>query len=234
MTESISRRTLAKGAAWSVPVVGAAAAVTPASASPSTGGPGLPCSAISDKILERNGGTVTTYDVHASGLTYKKGTAYSINTGIWHVPSHLRTKYRVTGFYVNPGFCGTPCELATGQGFRDAVKGVIRDGTRFVGTVNSYVPTQCSPQVAETGLTSNVTVHTNIQYRWGKDCTDPGWQIKGISIPYSITYLQGLKQAYKPVGSCCKYLNITWPQKLCMAGARDATSLTWSDKPLFG
>lgn len=242
MTQNISRRTIAKGAAWSLPAVAVASAV-PAMA---LSGVTVTCPSASDiKLQSSSGNPAVSFRAASDQYTNvdgngTSGTVFSLTAGAWNIPSAARSDGKTaTGYYMLPGSCGyMQCnpDTTTGPtmpGPEFTVTSV--DGKTHKARVASYTPTGCSPQTAGAGLLETWHIHTDIPYYNGGDICQliaerPANMIKSIQIPVTLIYLDGLTPIYNTSNSsCCYTLSITFQsgKGVCLATA-PSSSFSWS------
>lgn len=187
---NVSRRSIAKGAAWSVPavVVGAPAAVAATSYPQVTCPTGAAMTDTGLKSISITSGTRQSYDKTSGHSDIGMGSFFSINLGMWQFAKPTNADY-VTGYKLN---------------FGDYVGVTTVDGVKSRGTAPSGgVET---PQVIGAGLAMVVATQTAVPYKLvGKKAYNfPA----GVSIPFTITYLAGLDSV--PVGTCTYYMNYTY------------------------
>lgn len=223
---NMSRRSVAKGAAWSVPAMAVATAA--------------PVMAASNEVLQScptastltlQGGTAKPFisSIEAGNGTYSGGTAFSIASGSWVVPAGTATNGNsVTGYYLLIGQCGlTSCSQTYAPGTEVPVTN--GSGTKYKGKVGSSTPTGCSPQTAGAGLTSNITLQTSIPYT-ALICNS-AQNLVTISVPITVIYLNGLTPVYDSSGvGCCYYLNMKFNTG-CSPQTSSAYSIT--NAPLY-
>lgn len=221
MTQSISRRTIAKGAAWSVPAVAVGAAAPAFAAS-------LTCSTVASYLKLQGGSTAPSITVYTELLAnpFQDGTRLGISMGIWNIGTgHTVNGENITGFYLLPGYCGVTCAEAYARSdvinadkvptLSDAI--VAADGTKYDAILQAYTPYRCSPQTAGAGLSHDITLRTNVPYEAAAGLcnpqnADPGSVVASVSIPYTLVLLSGLAaQGYTTASSCCLMFNATFP-----------------------
>lgn len=216
MTQSISRRTIAKGAAWSVPAVAVGAAAPAFAAS-------LTCSTVASYLKLQGGSTAPSITVYTELLAnpFQDGTRLGISMGIWNIGTgHTVNGENITGFYLLPGYCGVTCAEAYARSdvinadkvptLSDAI--VAADGTKYDAILQAYTPYRCSPQTAGAGLSHDITLRTNVPYEAAAGLcnpqnADPSNVVASVSIPYTLVLLSGLAAA----SSCCLMFNATFP-----------------------
>lgn len=216
---NVSRRSIAKGAAWSVPavVVGAPAAVAATSFAEVACPVGAALSDTGVKSYTSTIGTMDPYDRASAGLA-GKGTYYSFSAGMWQFakPAGYVTGYKLS--MPNP----TQVGLTTFS------------GVKSYGTYNSGMIT--TPQVIGAGLAMAFNMQTPIPYT-GSGSTEANW-LQGASIPFCITYLAGLTPTDTSVtlNTCCYYINYTFNQPVVgSAGVANAgNAYTVTTKPVYG
>lgn len=190
---NVSRRSIAKGAAWSVPavVVGAPAAMAATSFPQITCPPTPSVSDTGLKSISIASGTRRSYDQASGHSDIGMGSFFSINLGMWQFakPADYVTGYKVTfGDYVGV----------------TTVSGVKSRGTAPSGGVET-------PQVIGAGLAAVVGTQTAVPYKLvaKKAYNFPA----GVSIPITITYLAGLDSnlpGNTTVGTCSYFINYTY------------------------
>lgn len=208
MSQSISRRTIATGAAWSVPAVAVGAAAPAFAAS-------LPCTTVASYLKLQGGSTAPTITVYTKLLAnpFQDGTRLGISMGIWNIGTgHTVNGENITGFYLLPGYCGATCADATTPS--PTLPGAVTaaDGTTYDAIVAAYTPYRCSPQTAGAGLSHDITLRTNVPYEAAAGLcnpqnADPSNVVASVSIPYTLVLLSGLAEA----ASCCLTFNATFP-----------------------
>lgn len=220
MTHTVTRRTLAKGAAWAAPAV-ATSAMIPAYAASVSNAPYFTCPTDISTLTNNLRANVTAA---ATSNQYPGGTVFSISysTGsINPVPIYnydgTPTGRTTTGAYLIPGCGKTTCAPDVAGGFvmpaaQNEVVAYNRLGEKFAGTVASGTPTGCSP-VTNGGIAGTWNIHTAIPYA-GSVCipaVKPQNFLKQISVPVSLLYLDGLKVVNTAdKSSCCLYMTFTF------------------------
>lgn len=239
MTHDISRRSLAKGAAWAAPAVAATAAVPAYAASSSAVTITCPAAA---QINIQAGGQPNIFALTASSV-YSGGTMINLGGITWNFPERTASDgTKITGYYMLPGSCGyTTCAPDTAggptlPGPADATVTTV-DGKTYSGKIGAYTPTGCSPQVAGAGLAITWYLHTDMPYNinvW--DSCQLGTpqthiDIASITIPVTIIYLNGLTPVLNSAGgSCCYNLTMEFPtgKGVCL-GTKEAADSYWTN-----
>ncbi|GAA1351914.1 hypothetical protein [Falsarthrobacter nasiphocae] len=224
MSQNISRRRMAKGAAWAAPAVAIASAAPAASASPTTPIPVLctatPTGSITgSKTYSFAVGTLPTYDPDSAGLS-DKGTYYNVQLGQFQFNQPLRpdgTPYsgEITGYRMR--LAGT-AYLQSASGVKSTAE-VVQLGT-------------AAAQVIGAGLQQSVSLQTAIPYRLTGQ--GPANYLQNLSLPVCLTYLDGLTAVATASNECCFYLNVSYTTPKTDGGTAVQTA-TWSYSvaPLF-
>lgn len=231
----VTRRTLAKGAAWAVPAVGLMAAAPAFAASPPTT---ITCPDPAGISLQ--GGSVLSMTTRAIGDgTYAGGTYFGLNLGQWNVPAAVgNNSTEVTGYYLLTGQCGIKtCDANYIPGTEFTVTN--GNGVAYKGKVTAQSPVACSPQVAGAGLSESIHLQTSIPYYSGADSCQvfsnaaKAGALGCFSMPVTIIYLNGTTPVYTSGGgSCCVYMNVCFDTTGCI-GTEGTTSLSFSSSPLY-
>lgn len=235
MTRSISRRTLATGAAWAAPAVMVAGAAPAFAASPPfyvtcpTGTTG-PLDYYTSSIDSMR---VSAYNTPDGGTT----TNYSITfAGGWKVPEAITAADpAITGFILNYGGCYSSCWDATWPSPAGSVTGQNWAGTDFTARVTLTAPSLCEPRLASGGGSTSLTVRTTLPHRPFDYCTNAAARIKQMSIPVTVFYLHGTTAGSPTSNGCCAYLNLTFNNTGCADGTfgYDIDGMSWSSTPLY-
>lgn len=234
----LSRRTLARGAAWTLPA--AAAAVAAPAFAASSDVVVRTCDQLASIIQLQGGSTRPAITQNLiPDRNVASGAKLGISMGIWNIPSArtyvTTTGRRITGFYALPGWCGTSdCSVATVPSpmFQNAVTNA--EGTSYAGAVVSNTPYRCSPQTAGAGLSMDITIATEMPYDVSTGgCfpeRNPVSNPVRIAVPYSIIPVNGttpVSLAGGPATPCCLTFSATFEADGgCMP--RRATSYGWS------
>lgn len=236
---AISRRRIVQGSAWAVPAIALAGAAPAMAASPLT----MTCELQASLLQQQAGSTSPAISAMSPSSDYPGGTQYAISMGIMNIGTgYYLYGQPITGFYANPGYCGTPCELNTTVNPPEWQTAVAGDGTLHTWQTDLYTPYQCSPQTAGAGLSMDVTVGTTIPYNSQAGEVNrydyPQSYLNAISIPVTITYLNGLapinNDLGQPAESCCVYMNLRFEAGgVSVLDPRPATSVSWTTTPLY-
>lgn len=231
----VTRRTLAKGAAWAVPAVGLMAAA-PAFAA-STPIVINSCSSLAANITLQSGSTTpawTQYLAPNVGDPYPSGSNYGVSMGIWNLNNGASYQTQngtpITGFYAAPGYCSSAsidCSTYTTNSPTLTKVVTMASGAQYNASVVAYTPYLCSPQVQGAGLSMDFTLNTNDPFDIGFSANPcqvfssyPGQVLKSISLPYSVVPLNGTTPvSLSGSGSaapCCLYFNITFKTTGCV------------------
>lgn len=186
MTENLTRRTVTKGAAWSIPAVVASTTIPAYAASHPSG----QVSPSSNTIVPAVTITVTgTKSFTAFGEPDSSGgrTSYSINSGQWQVvpPAELGT---VTAFKVE--------EVVGSAAFV-----VSASGVKSTATVTKASASET--QTIGSGVERLVEIRSQVPYRLLAKKADN--YMEKVSIPFQLTWFKGLSQ----VGQASSYY-INW------------------------
>lgn len=207
----ISRRTVAKGAAWSIPTITVAAS-SPAIAASGSGPTSI--TACPQGTAFSNTGVGSQSAIVVGDGTYAGGSYITFDTGQIQIPAATGNDgSSVTGFYIlwkGAGQCSCSADnTATGPEFTITTA----DGGSHKGRVTYSGTTGCSPQVAGAGFAGNIGVQTNIPYPSDTVCFVPqNARIKSMSVPFTLVYLNGTT----PIG-CCNYTaTYTFDDSGCM------------------
>lgn len=185
---NVSRRSIAKGAAWSVPAV----VISSPAAFAATSYPTVDCTTVPSvkitgvKSFTGTSGLQASYDQNAADSDAKIGTQAQINLGMWAfaAPAGYVTGYRLKfGSYLGV----------------TTVSGVPSRGTAPGGGVETA-------QVIGAGLAQNLFSQTGVPYRLLPKAVNA---VQGISVPFCVTWLAGLNPttAGTEVGQCCYFMN---------------------------
>lgn len=203
---NVSRRSVAKGAAWTIPAITVAAS-TPAIAASTTCTDSYVCPATP---MTLQAGSAPSATVAAGDGTYPGGSYFAIALGQWQVPTVTYTRtcpgqpdqtITATGYYLNFGTWGGSAGASAGTG--PVTNVTNRAGTAYAGRLTASTPVGASPQTAGAGLSAQANVQTSIPYT-GASCS-AAQNLGTISIPFTITYLNGTTPLSK---SCSYYLNL--------------------------
>lgn len=200
----LSRRSVARGAAWGVPAIAVASAAPAMAASLGA----VVCPAASTLKLQP-ASAISVSSILVGDGTYKGGTAYSISAGQWNVPAGTTVNgTSVTGYELIAGATGVSnCSNGTSNAQQVAV--TTGDNKSYVGKVTASTPTGCSPQTAGAGLATTITLQTSVPYT-ALACSS-SQNLKSVSIPVTIIYLNGTTPVYNSSGTGCSYyLNLTF------------------------
>lgn len=248
MTPTVSRRSVAKGAAWAAPVVATSTSVPAYAASRSTPEIYFECPTDLANLTQNLSADITSAVISNQ---YAGGSAFSISyrTGrinpvpLFKADGSLSGRSS-SGAYLIPGCGKTTCTPDVDGGFKmPAAAGQVvlynRLGQKFTGTVASGTPTGCSP-VTNAGIVGTWNIHSDLPYG-GTVCIPQVRAenfLKQISIPVSLLYLDGLRVVQNANGgSCCLYMNFTFNDSYnCVATAINqivSTSFTYGlpDEP---
>lgn len=215
----LSRRSVARGAAWSIPAVAVAGAAPALSASiyqitcPSV----APLSDTGLKSSSIASGTQSSYDKTSGHSDIGMGSAFLLNVGMWQFSA---PDPEVTGYKLS--FPSTSVGITTASGVKS-------QGTITLGQVTT-------PQVIGAGLAMQFTIQSGVPYKLvaKKAYNYP----VGFSVPFCITYLVGLSTTVSP--ACCFYLNYdtpasvdgfgNYPDSATVANSGDSYSVTTTPK----
>lgn len=227
----VSRRTVAKGAAWATPVIAMASAAPAYAASLLT----VVCPDPA-KVMTLQGGSAISVSSQLAGNGSEgggTGTYYSLSLGQWNVNSAQTTSGQtITGYYLDWGTSKTGdntsnnCTDWNGTSPVGGLSPTNGAGTRYKGHISLATPTSCSPQVAGAGLAVNVGIQTNIPY--GLDACSPARNLGCVSLPFTVQYLDGLTPV--AANSCAYYFNVCF-RTGCQPNY--ATSWSISTAPLY-
>lgn len=174
MTENLTRRTVAKGAAWSVPAVVASTAIPVYAAS----SPSVQVSLNPDAIVPV--ATITgTKSFTASGESDSSGdggTSYSINSGQWQ--------------FVPPAELGTVTAFKVEEVVGSAAFVVSASGVKSTATVTKASSPET--QTIGSGVDRVVEIRSQVPYRLLAKKADN--YMEKVSIPFQLTWFNGLSQ----------------------------------------
>lgn len=232
MTQPVSRRTIAQGAAWAVPTVAFAASAPAFAASAFT----AVCPTAASVMTLQSGSSVSVSSYVTGDGTYPGGTYAGINAGQWNVPASSTTAGQTTtGYYLNWGGTSLTCDRSNGTSALGAVHTQTWSGASAQGKLTLSSPVGCSPQAAGAGLAASLGVQYSAPYSADVCATKSGgaaMQIKCMSIPFSITYLTGTENNYTAASNVCGYwLNLCFREG-CQANYMTSHSIT--STPLVG
>lgn len=198
----LSRRTLAKGAAWTVPTLTLVSGA-PAFAASTDCVDTYTCPAVPMTMQD---GSAPSATVAAGNGRYPGGSYFAIALGQWNVhpvsythscPGKPAEVIDPTGYYINLGTWGGSPGSSNGQGPVSNVTN--RNGVHYEGYMTASTPVAASPQVGFAGLSMQANVQTSIPYT-GASCSK-AQNLGTISIPFTITFLRGTT----PVAKSCSY-----------------------------
>lgn len=200
---NVSRRSLAKGAAWSVPAVSLASAAPAMAASPFT----ATCPPAATVMKLQAGSAPSVAAAVTGDGTYKGGTYYDLGMGMWNVPATTTTSgATTTGYYLNWGSSNTKCDASNGTSALDAVSVTNGQGKTYPAKLTLSTPVGCSPQVAGAGLMVNFGVQTAIPYNADAcGAFSKQMMLSCITVPFTITFLTGLAGNYTSASNQCGY-----------------------------
>lgn len=227
---NVSRRSIAKGAAWSVPAVAVASAAPALAASPFT----AVCPPAASVMTLQVGSAPSVAAAVAGDGTYSGGTYYNLGLGMWNVPASASTTGQATtGYYLNWGSINTTCNASNGTSAKDAVGLTTADGKKYRGKLTLSTPVGCSPQVAGAGLMVNVGIQSAVPYNADVcGAFTNSMMLSCVSIPFSITYLTGTSNNYTAASNVCGYyLNMCFKPTGCQPNFSVSQSVTSS--PLY-
>lgn len=253
---NVSRRTVAQGAAWSIPALSMVAAAPTLAASATTH---VVCPVTSASYFSANTASVSFSSVGAYGTnnltpvagmptsTYlanmepsADGTIFSISAQLNAVPpvdilnaDGTPTGRKSTGYYIVPGCNATSCVNGSGYKLPMAIPTLYDGyGDAHVGYITAYTPTGCSPMAGTAGASMNWQVQTDIYYSSNNCDAGPESHLYQISLPFSIIYLDGLNPVLSTAGtSCCNYINMTFAPSGGCTGTQSAKSFTITNTP---
>lgn len=251
MTHNVSRRTLAKGAAWAAPAV-ASTTLIPAYAA-SKKGIYFNCPTQLADLTAKLTATISAYSVNTaydSGAflapLHQSGTLFgmSYDTGaVKPVPIYNSNGTQATnssgkpltssGAYLIPGCGKNTCAPDVSNGFLLPMGDVVvydRNGLQHQGSITSWTPSGCSP-VTNLGIGGSFSLVTDLQYGGGGCLPDAGPEnmIRQISIPVSLMYLNGLDIVNtQSGGSCCLYMNFYFNDTYPCPGTAVAVSADYT------
>ena len=204
----LSRRSVAKGAAWTVPVVSIASVAAPAYAS-STQAPNTcvvtnTSNASATPLIRDEAQSSTSAGITgivAGDGTYPGGSYISITGLVFQVPTNVTitqtctdasgnpttTTSAPTGFYM---YAGTGADCSQFLAGDTTGTTTTHSGSTYDAKVTLNSPSACSPQVAGSGVATNIGVQTAIPYNALVCFNDRVPQ--SITIPVSVVYLNGL------------------------------------------
>ena len=241
----ISRRSLTKGAAWSIPAINLAAAAPALAAS--AGSIYFQCpTTVADLTasLSANVTFVAANGTYNSGSflapLHQDGSTFSISYSTGAVkPVNLYnadgTVYgQSSGAYLIPGCGATTCTPDVAGGYTlptgNDVIAYDRYGMKHIGRVVAGTPVGCSP-VTNGGIAGTWQIETDIQYD-GTVCSPiagPENFLSSISVPVSLLYLDGLKVVQaKNGGACCLYMNFTFDAAGNCVGSLSSTAASYT------
>lgn len=227
---NVSRRSLAKGAAWSVPAVSLASAAPAMAASPFT----AICPPAATVMKLQTGSAPSVAAAVAGDGTYSGGTYYTLGLGQWDAPTTTtNTGAATTGIYLNWGATNTTCGNSNGTSAKDAVGLKTADGKSYKGKLTLSTPVGCSPTAAGAGLLVNVGIQSAVPYN-ADVCGvfSNSMMLSCVSIPFSITYLTGLSNNYQAATNVCGYyLNMCFKPTGCQPNYSVSQSI--SSTPLY-
>lgn len=218
---NMSRRSVAKGAAWSVPAVAVATSAPALAASEGT----VTCPPASSLTLQP-ASAISVSSILVGDGTYSGGTSYTISAGQWNVPAGTTSNGQtVTGYYLIAGATGVS-NCSNGIADAQQVAVTTGDNKSYVGKVTASTPAACSPQTAGAGLATNITLQTSVPYNGLAVCSN-SMNLKTVSIPVTVIYLNGTTPVYDSAGTGCSYhLNLTFATGGCQPNY--VSSYSWS------
>ena len=253
----VSRRSVARGAAWSIPamsVAGAAPAVAASSSGVIVNCPVTDASYFSANTASISSGVVGSYS--SSNLTpypgmptstylanlgpNASGTRFGISAQLNAVPrvpilnaDGTPTGRQTSGYYLVPGCNATSCVAGQGYTLPMALPTLYDGyGDPHVGYIQSYTPAGCSPMAGTAGASMLWTIDTDILYNSNVCGAGPESHLYQISLPFSIIYLDGLTPVYSSAGtSCCNYINMTFAPTGGCTSSQSTTSFTITNGP---
>lgn len=214
---NVSRRSVAKGAAWSIPAVavGSAAPAFAVSQVPVECGVTPAVTDTGLKSLSGVVGTQSTYDPANAGLA-KKGTYISLSAGMWQFSKPTQTDGKTADYVTGYSLSVPAGSVVRIQTFNGTKSTAAWDGSGVLTT----------PQVIGAGLAMAFNIQTNVPYTAGIS-NSANW-IQGISLPICVDWRAGLTSVLK--NPCCYWMNYTFNQPALgsagVANGGNAYSLT--------